>query len=163
MKVYIAGKIGEEHPGPETLAKFKAAEDMLLKKGYEVFNPTTSGLGEVADEAVLKAKAKGHETTWYAEILKLDLEALSFCDAVYFMGDFYGSLGATAEYHFAMAIKKRCIFENRYYASDHLIKELINKIRNNEIELSPNYTFNEASKAYWEKHKVDCWWTLIDE
>ena len=26
MKIYISGKIGEEVPSPETLAKFKAAE-----------------------------------------------------------------------------------------------------------------------------------------
>lgn len=44
MKFYVCGKIGKDNPSPGTLAKFKKAEDMLKSKGYEVFNPTTSGL-----------------------------------------------------------------------------------------------------------------------
>ena len=45
MKFYVCGKIGKNNPSPETLAKFKKAEDMLRSRGHEVFNPTTSGLG----------------------------------------------------------------------------------------------------------------------
>ena len=44
MKFYVCGKIGKNNPSPETLAKFKKAEDMLRSRGHEVFNPTTSGL-----------------------------------------------------------------------------------------------------------------------
>lgn len=111
MRVYIAGKIGEQVPSLQTMAKFKAAENMLLKKGFEVFNPTNSGLGEVADEAVLQAKVEGLETTWYAEILKLDLDALSFCDAVFFLAGWEMSNGASAEQSFAQAIGKKMLWE----------------------------------------------------
>ena len=85
MKVYISGKIGEEKPSLETLEKFKKAETVLREHGYEVFNPTTSGLGKIADEKVLEAERRGEKTTWYQEILKLDLDALSFCDGIYLL------------------------------------------------------------------------------
>jgi len=49
MKFYVCGKIGKDNPSPETLAKFKKAEDMLRSRGHEVFNPTTSGLGRHAE------------------------------------------------------------------------------------------------------------------
>ena len=78
MKVYISGKIGEEVVCEATRQKFAKAEEMLKAKGYKVFNPTTSGLGKVADEKVLEAERRGEKTTWYQEILKLDLDALSF-------------------------------------------------------------------------------------
>ena len=70
MKVYISGKIGKDHPSPETLAKFKEAEDMLKGKGHEVFNPTTSGLGRHAESL---AQAADYETSFYQEILLLTL------------------------------------------------------------------------------------------
>ena len=160
MKVYISGKIGEEHPSPETLARFKVAEDMLLKKGYEVFNPTTSGFGVMADEAVLQAKDEGLETTWYAEIMKLDLDALSFCDAVYMMGDFFGSEGATAEYYFAIALGKPVFFQDKHYARNHSDQQLMKRIRRGELELSPNCSFLQASHAYFEKNKDRVWLPL---
>lgn len=116
MRVYISGKIGEEYPSPETLAKFKAVDDMLRGRGYEVFNPTTSGLGHDADEAVLQARDLGLETTWYAEILKLDLDALSFCDAIYLLEDWQQSPGAKSEYQFALATGKRVFFAGRAQA-----------------------------------------------
>ena len=67
MKFYIAGKIGEEKVSPGTLAKFKKAETVLREHGYEAFNPTTSGLGKIADEKVLEAERQGKKTTWYQE------------------------------------------------------------------------------------------------
>ena len=50
-KVYISGKIGEEVLTEATREKFAKAEKMLRSKGYDVFNPTTSGLGRCAEEA----------------------------------------------------------------------------------------------------------------
>ena len=62
MKFYISGKIGKEDPSPETLAKFKKAEDMLRSRGHDVFNPTTSGLGRHAESL---AQAADYDTDWH--------------------------------------------------------------------------------------------------
>ena len=94
MKVYISGKIGEEVISDATRQKFARAEEMLKAKGYTVFNPTTSGLGKIADEKVLEAERQGKKTSWYQEILKLDLDALSFCDGIYLLNDYKQSDGA---------------------------------------------------------------------
>ena len=99
MKIYISGKIGEEIPSPETLAKFKAAEDMLKGKGFEVFNPTTSGLGILAESL-----AQMNGTTFYEEILLLDLQELKKCDAIYMLSDWVWSPGALIETDYARAI-----------------------------------------------------------
>ena len=48
-KIYISGKIGEEVLSDETRKKFAKAEKMLRSKGYDVFNPTTSGFGATAE------------------------------------------------------------------------------------------------------------------
>lgn len=101
MKFYISGKIGEDKPSPETLAKFKKAEDMLRAKGHEVFNPTTSGLGAHAESL-----AKANDTSFYEEILTLDLMALKKCDAVLALPDWNISHGAQSELIWAKALKK---------------------------------------------------------
>lgn len=103
MKFYICGKIGEDRPSPATLAKFKKAEDMLKSKGYEVFNPTTSGLGRHAESL---AQAADYETSFYQEILLLDLVQLSQCDAVLVLPDWHRSPGAKVEMMLAMALHK---------------------------------------------------------
>ena len=79
MKIYISGKIGEEVLTEATREKFAQAERMLRQLGYDVFNPTTSGLGDLADRCENFAHCMGKHTTWYAEILKLDIKELSFC------------------------------------------------------------------------------------
>lgn len=71
MKVYISGKIGEEILSEATRQKFAKAESYLRDWGFDVFNPTTSGLGELAERM---AKEKG--TDFYTEIMELDLEQL---------------------------------------------------------------------------------------
>lgn len=155
MKIYISGKIGEENPSPETLARFKAAEDMLKSKGYETFNPTTSGLGQHAE-----SMAQKNGTNFYEEILMLDMQEVKKCDAIYMMGDFFGSDGATAEYYYAIALKKTVFFEDKQYARYFLDQQLMKKIRNVELELSPNSSFLQASKAYFEKKKDKIWLPL---
>lgn len=152
MKVYISGKIGEGNPSPETLAKFRKAEDLLLEKGYEVFNPTTSGLGGMAEECVDQAKADGLETTWYAEILKLDLDALSFCDVIYMLPDWQGSPGGRTEYQFAIALKKKILFGEKYSAEDFLRNQFLERIRNGKYELSPSTSFTRAMDQYVERN-----------
>ena len=101
MKIYISGKIGENAPSKETLAKFKEAEEFLKGKGHEVFNPTTSGLGKHAESL---AKAAEYETSFYQEILLLDLVQLSQCDAVMVLTDWHNSGGAKVELMLAQAL-----------------------------------------------------------
>lgn len=101
MKFYISGKIGEEIPSPATLAKFKEAEDTLRSKGFEVFNPTTSGLGAHAESL---ARANG--TSFYEEIMFLDLQELKKCDAVLVLPDWRRSPGAKTEIMWAKTLKK---------------------------------------------------------
>ncbi len=98
-KVYIAGKIGENYPDEETLRKFERVELFLKSKCYDVFNPTRSGLGAKAEAL---AKEKG--TDFYREIMLLDLDALSRCDAICMLPDWRKSPGAKVEFYFALAI-----------------------------------------------------------
>ena len=97
MKFYISGKIGKEDPSPETLAKFKKAEDMLRSRGHDVFNPTTSGLGRHAESL---AQAADYDT-----IMLLDLVQLAQCDAVLVLEDWHNSPGSKPELMLAMALQ----------------------------------------------------------
>ena len=101
MNIYISGKIGKDNPSKETLAKFKEAEDMLKSKGHEVFNPTTSGFGNHAEKNVQTAT---YETSFYQEILLMDLVQLSQCDAVLILSDWHRSPGAKVEIMLATAL-----------------------------------------------------------
>ena len=101
MKFYISGKIGENAPSKETLAKFKEAEEFLKEKGHEVFNPTTSGLGLHAESL---ARAADYDTSFYQEILLLDLVQLSQCDAVLMLPDWHQSPGTKVELMLASAL-----------------------------------------------------------
>lgn len=137
MKVYISGKIGEEVLSDATRQKFAQAEETLRAKGHEVFNPTTSGLGELA-AALTKARLSLHqqvmdediqkrrERSWYECILALDIEELTFCNAIYMIEDFIDSPGAIAEYAFAMATGKQVFFSEESAARWH-IRRLYNK------------------------------------
>lgn len=92
MKVYISGKIGEEVLSDATREKFAKAEAYLKGWDFEVFNPTTSGLGERAEEL-----ARENGTDFYTEIMKLDLAELEWCDAIYMLTDWTDSPGAKKE------------------------------------------------------------------
>ena len=96
MRVYISGKIGEEVLSEATREKFAKAEAYLKGWDFEVFNPTTSGLGKVAEE-----RARQNGTDFYTEIMKLDLEQLEKCDAIYMLNDWTDSPGAQKELEFA--------------------------------------------------------------
>lgn len=98
-RVYISGKIGEAYPSESILRKFAMAEQFLQSKGYDTFNPTRSGLGAKADAL---AKEKG--TDFYREIMLLDLDVLSRCDAICTLPDWRDSPGAKVEFYFALAI-----------------------------------------------------------
>lgn len=108
MKVYISGKIGEEVLSEATRQKFAKAEQMLKAKGFETFNPTTSGLGAHAESL---AKAADYKTTFYQEILLCDLAQLAQCDAIYMLADWSLSNGANVELDFAVATGKERFWE----------------------------------------------------
>lgn len=93
MRVYISGKIGEEVLSEATREKFAKAEEYLKGWDFEVFNPTTSGLGARAEEL-----AKENGTDFYTEIMNLDLAELALCDAIYMLTDWTDSPGAKREY-----------------------------------------------------------------
>lgn len=92
MRVYISGKIGEEVLSDATRRKFAKAERELREWDFDVFNPTTSGLGLQAEEL-----ARQNGTDFYTEIMKLDLRELSWCDAIYLLKDWADSPGAKRE------------------------------------------------------------------
>lgn len=108
MKVYISGKIGEEVLSEATRHKFARAEELLKARGYEVFNPTTSGLGQRAEDL---AKNADYETSFYQEILLIDLVQLAQCDGIYMLADWTESPGANVELDFAMATGKQRFWE----------------------------------------------------
>lgn len=108
MKIYISGKIGEEGLSDATLEKFARAEQMLKAKGFETFNPTTSGLGWQAEYNVENATYK---TSFYQEILLCDLVQLAKCDAIFMLADWYRSSGANVELDFAVATGKQRYWE----------------------------------------------------
>lgn len=110
MRVYISGKIGEEVLSKATHQKFAKAEELLKARGFETFNPTTSGLGRHAESI---AKIEG--TTFYEEIMMLDLHQLKDCDAIYMLADFLDSPGAKAEHALAIAFKKKVYYADELY------------------------------------------------
>lgn len=108
MRVYISGKIGEKQLSETTRQKFARAEIMLRSKGFDVFNPTTSGLGAHAESL---AKAANYKTSFYQEILLCDLAQLAQCEAIYMLADWSQSNGANVELDFATATGKHRYWE----------------------------------------------------
>ena len=106
MKVYISGKIGEEVLSEVTRQKFANAESFLRERNFDVFTPTASGLGELAEKL---AKEKG--TDFYTEIMILDLEQLIHCDAIYMLRDWQSSPGAIREFMEAHRLRLDVIFD----------------------------------------------------
>lgn len=169
MKVYISGKIGEESPRPETLAKFQAAEEMLKRKGFEVFVPTKSGLGRSAElmshvHIRLRERVKGYcdliaeldyskTRDWYSCIMLLDLGELSWCDAIYMLPDWKQSPGAMVEYYYAIATKKKLFFSEEKDAIMHLWSEW--SLENQEsLSLSIS---TKLAEEYANKHVNEIW------
>ena len=97
-KVYISGKIGEKVLSEATRQKFAKVEEWLKSEKYDTFNPTTSGLGHAAETA---ASLRG--TTFYKEILVMDLSALAECDIICMIPDWGESPGAHVEVAYAQA------------------------------------------------------------
>ncbi|MCQ2590525.1 MAG: DUF4406 domain-containing protein [Treponema sp.] len=77
MKIYLSGKITGDK---DYKAKFNKLAELLTELGYAVFNP-----------AILP---DGFD---YEDYMKIDLAALSTCDAVFLMDDWVASPGAIRE------------------------------------------------------------------
>lgn len=113
-KVYISGKIGEEELSEATRQKFAKAEAYLRDWGFDTFNPTTSGLGRLAEE-----KAKENGTDFYTEIMELDIAELKKCDAIYMLRDWKDSAGAKREYAEADKLGLSVWYEDRKGVDKH--------------------------------------------
>ncbi|MBR0276283.1 MAG: DUF4406 domain-containing protein [Prevotella sp.] len=115
MKVYISGKIGEEVLSKSTHRKFALAEQTLQARGFETFNPTTSGFGKMAEE-----DAERNESTFWEEIIIYDLNALKSCQAIYLLEDYKDSPGALTEVSYAKGSKKHFFYASKKHAALHL-------------------------------------------
>lgn len=113
MKVYISGRIGEEVISEETRLKFAKAEAMLKAKGFEVFNPTCDEwqrhvrMMYEKDRNAKEPWLEGKFPDLYGYTLLRDQMVLSTKDAIYMLADWRQSPGATAEYHFAVVLKRQ--------------------------------------------------------
>ena len=139
MRVYISGKIGEEVLSEGTRRKFAEAEKLLQSRGFETFNPTTSGYGAFAEEFVntYNASCPPHfaKRTWYDQILLMDLDALASCHAIYMLPDFLDSKGAKTEHALAIAMGKQVyyadeLFDNGTLRREHNEGHILPKIEN---------------------------------
>lgn len=111
-----------------TRQKFAKAEQLLKARGFETFNPTTSGLGRHAESI---ARIEG--TTFYEEIMMLDLHKLKECDAIYMLADFLDSPGAKAEHALAIAFRKQIYYTDELFADGTLRASCYKKNRLPEV------------------------------
>lgn len=148
MKVYISGKIGEEVLCEATRQKFAQAEKTLQARGLKTFNPTTSGLGRHAESI-----AKIEETTFWEEIIILDLMQMKNCDAIYLLPDWQDSPGALTEFNYAKGAKKKIFFASWKQATLYL-SELWNAIPREKMPLSEA---SELQKKYITEHIDEIW------
>lgn len=85
VRVYISGAISNDENYKE---KFANAEKKLKEMRYNVVNPT-----------VLDAI----DGLTYEEYMKLDIDLLDMCDAIYMLKGWEKSRGANREYGYALA------------------------------------------------------------
>lgn len=93
VRVYISGAISNDENYKE---KFANAEKKLKEMGYDVVNPT------VLDSI---------DGLTYEEYMKLDIDLLDMCDAIYMLKGWEKSCGANREYGYALAQKKAILKE----------------------------------------------------
>lgn len=87
MKVYLAGPMTgiPEHNYPA----FLAAEEVLVKAGFEVVNP---------------ARLNGDETDWH-KCLRVDVKAMLDCEGLVLLPGWARSRGASFEYDIARTLE----------------------------------------------------------
>lgn len=100
MRVYVAGKVTGED-SYVVKAKFGHAATLLRKHGHTVFNPM---------ETLSIMTMRGFE---YKDVMKMCLQAVSLCDAIYLLNDWVDSAGARMEREFAQAHGKMIFEENK--------------------------------------------------
>jgi hypothetical protein len=92
-RIYISGPM--KNKVNNNKSAFYLAEEMLKKKGYEVFNP----------HSIYKPNIS------YEEYLKLDIRALTFCDSIYMLKGWKESKGANLEKLNAEAFGLKILYE----------------------------------------------------
>ena len=103
MRVYISGAITFN---PDYKEDFASAEEKLTENGIEVFNPAKT-------DAVLP------KCMTYAEIMKIDLDLLDMCDAIFMLNGWQYSKGAKIELEHAIKNDKKIYLEtDGYYVSE---------------------------------------------
>jgi nucleoside 2-deoxyribosyltransferase len=95
-KIYIAGKISNN---PNYKEQFQEAEDLLIKLGYEVFNPAKIELNCPSDCICDKNKE------WGCYMLRCFPE-LHKCDGVCLLPNYRDSTGARIEFQFSLKTGK---------------------------------------------------------
>lgn len=93
-KIYIAGKISNN---PNYKEQFQEAEDLLIKLGYEVFNPAKIHL-KCPKDCVCNRN-------WGCYMLAC-LPELHKCDAICLLTNWKNSVGARIEYYFSLKTGK---------------------------------------------------------
>lgn len=94
-KVYISGPITGIDP-EVCRARFEAAEQQLLARGYMPVNPLKNGLPDTAT---------------YDEHMTRDLEMLAECSIIYMLDGWEKSKGCRIEFSTAIAAKQPILFE----------------------------------------------------
>lgn len=93
-RVYVSGAITGEENYKEHFARGTKA---LYNKGFEVVNPA------IMDFVLPSAT--------YEEYMKIDLQLLDMCDAIYMLNNWESSRGANREYGYALAKGMEIMYE----------------------------------------------------
>lgn len=104
-KIYISGQISGL-PIEEAEFNFKAAENMLISKGFDVVNPF-----ELHEHAAILKNGKSHNEQWILH-MKVDIKALMDCDSIYMLDNYKQSKGAMIEFSTALQFGYKVLFEN---------------------------------------------------
>ena len=152
MKFYISGKIGEENR-----QKFARGRGDAEGEGLRGVQSHYKRIGKGCRRKGTGVERRGEKTTWYQEILKLDLDALSFCDGIYLLNDYKQSDGARIEYDFALANKKKFLFQEFFHGVDFLALEFDEKVGRGIIEVAPEKSYNKAREDWGVKHIDSVW------
>lgn len=97
-RVFISGGITN---APDYENHFKRAELELLARGYAVVNPAVLGRGMLPNEE--------YE---HGEYMRVTLTMLDMCDCIYMLDGWEDSVGANAEYDYAVQNRKGVLFES---------------------------------------------------
>lgn len=100
MKVYISGPITGV---PDFEKNFQSAEDYLSGLGYEVVNPVKIG----------KKLEKKNPAPSYEDYMKVDIAALTECDAIFMLKGSSLSSGAKCEKHVAESLGLKIMYDRR--------------------------------------------------